>query len=333
MTTITYYYKSTDSDFEKNKEHLAELGKELDFSVIDICLDDEPDLALRFDDNTPAIQIGPYRLKSPIDDKDVRIAIGALKDREAYNQATLGISSQNRKKSLKVTALERFSFWLSKNYVLFITAVLVFFMGIPFLAPVLLKFGEDLPAQVIYKVYSVFCHQLAYRSYFLFGEQIIYPREMANIPEVITYEQATGMSAFDTNYARTFEGNSILGYKVAICERDLAIYGSLALFGLFFQITDRKMKGLPWYFWVIFALIPIALDGGSQLFSLSAGWPAWVPIRESTPLLRTITGVLFGVGTGWYIFPMMEESMIETRSALARKLAIKRKLEKRETQS
>jgi uncharacterized membrane protein len=194
-----------------------------------------------------------------------------------------------------------------------------------------MKENHKTPAQVIYSVYSVFCHQLAFRSYFLFGEQAVYPRELANVPNLLTYEAVTGNSALDTAVARAFQGNEQLGYKLAICERDIAIYGSLLLAGILFQLTGRKLKAIPWYVWVIFAIIPMGLDGGSQLFSLGGTWPAWFPIRESTPLLRTITGALFGFFTAWYIYPMMEENMKDIRTNLARKLTIKRKLQQRES--
>jgi uncharacterized membrane protein len=136
----------------------------------------------------------------------------------------------------------------------------------------------------------------------------------------------SGESPSDTLFAREFHGNEVVGYKVAICERDIAIYGSMIIGILIFHLSKKKLKQFPWYLWVLLAIVPIALDGGSQLFSLGGTWPAWFPIRESTPLLRTLTGALFGFGTIWYVFPMMEESMITTRSAMARKMAIKKKL-------
>lgn len=331
MTTMTFYYRKNDEKIVEIKEQLFGLKSELGVNLIDICLDDEPELADLYDDRTPALQIGPYRLNYPFDEINIRVAIGATKDREAAQEIDPTEKEKRLKRSLKISGLEKFSYWLSKNYILFIVTILIIFTGIPILAPVLMKSGHQKEAHIIYKVYSVFCHQLAFRSYFIYGEQEIYPRELAQIPNVIPYEEATGMSAFDIDFARALEGNSLLGYKVGLCERDLAIYGSLILAALIFQFTGRKIKGLPWYFWVIIAILPIGLDGGSQLFSLSTGWPSWLPIRESTPLLRTITGALFGLGTGWYVFPMMEESMVETRETLARKLAIKRKMEKQET--
>ncbi|MHB1384976.1 MAG: hypothetical protein ACYCYC_11680, partial [Bellilinea sp.] len=69
-------------------------------------------------------------------------------------------------------------------------------------------------------------------------------------------------------------------------------------------------------------LVPIGIDGVSQLPSLISQLPDWMIIRESTPILRTITGALFGITTSWYLFPMIEESMRETRKMLAGKKAV-----------
>ncbi len=53
-------------------------------------------------------------------------------------------------------------------------AVLVY-VGLPFLAPTLMHAGYETQARWIYTVYSPLCHQLAFRSWFLFGEQPAYP--------------------------------------------------------------------------------------------------------------------------------------------------------------
>jgi len=200
--------------------------------------------------------------------------------------------------------------------------LLTVYWGLPFLAPILMKAGAELPAKAIYTIYTPLCHQLPYRSWFLFGEQAYYPRELAKIPNVMTYEQVTGLSAEDVITGRAFVGNETLGYKVALCERDIAMYASLTLAGIIFEINRRKMKSIPWYAWILFGLVPIGLDGFSQLPGLLSGMPGWMVMRESTPVIRTITGVLFGLSTGWYLFPMFEESMMETRRVMANKLAI-----------
>jgi uncharacterized membrane protein len=122
--------------------------------------------------------------------------------------------------------------------------------------------------------------------------------------------------------ARAFVGNPVVGYKVAICERDVAIYLSMLLFGLVYSATGRRLRSIPWYLWVIIGMGPIGLDGFSQFPALISGLPAWLPVRESTPLLRTLTGGLFGWMTAWYLFPLLEASARDTRIVLQRKMAV-----------
>jgi uncharacterized membrane protein len=104
----------------------------------------------------------------------------------------------------------------------------------------------------------------------------------------------------------------------------------MLLFGLVFALSGRKIPPLPLVIWVIVGILPIGLDGGSQLVS-QAGWFSWFPYRESTPLLRSLTGALFGFTTAWFGFPVIEETMEETRRLLAVKRA--RVASKRENQA
>ena len=110
---------------------------------------------------------------------------------------------------------------------------------------------------------------------------------------------------------------------MALCERDIAIYGAILLFGILYAVTGRRIRGLHWVAWVLIGLGPIGLDGFSQLFS-QMNWPwlaSLVPYRESTPFLRLLTGGLFGFTTAWFAFPFMEESMAETRQFFIKKFA------------
>ena len=75
--------------------------------------------------------------------------------------------------------------------------------------------------------------------------------------------------------------------------------------------------------WILFGMVPIGLDGGSQL--LSQFFPQinqLIPYRESTPFLRSLTGALFGLFTAWFGYPYVEESMSETRKFMQRRLGI-----------
>lgn len=327
MLSLTYFFSKNDfeqdSNFNQIKNHCENNG----LVFVDICIDDSPEIKSKYEGSTPTVCIGPYILHAPYSETDLKVATQSALSRQERLEAS---GDENYKKRVRngvsINNLDRFSYFFSRSYVIVLSVILSIFIAIPFLAPVLEKAGYTTSANIIYKVYRVVCHQLAFRSFFIFGEQSVYPRELARIDGLITYEEITNSNVIDLEYARDWVGDNLLGYKVAICERDVAIYGSLALFGFLFQLSGKKFKQLNWYLWFIFALIPIGLDGVSQIPSLSAGWPTWVPMRESTPFLRVLTGILFGAGTGWFMYPMMEESMKETRITLQRKFAIIKKI-------
>jgi uncharacterized membrane protein len=190
---------------------------------------------------------------------------------------------------------------------------------------------------LIYTIYSPLCHQWAFRSFFLFGEQAYYPHAAAKMQGMLTFEQVSvslsnpqGISDITDPsrlQARQFQGNPIIGYKVAFCERDVAIWGAMALFGVVYAATRRKLPKLHWAIWVLVGMGPIGLDGFSQLFSQipNAFIQSFLPYRESTPFLRVLTGFLFGITTAWFMFPLIEESMSDTRRLLAKKFAILKK--------
>jgi len=105
----------------------------------------------------------------------------------------------------------------------------------------------------------------------------------------------------------------------------------MLLFGLLFAVTGRKWKSLPIWAWILFGVMPIAFDGVSQLISQWVAMPelsflqpifGWVPLRESTPFLRTLTGFLFGFTTAWFGFPLIEEAMADTRRIMKTKMAL-----------
>lgn len=118
---------------------------------------------------------------------------------------------------------------------------------------------------------------------------------------------------------------------MAFCQRDVAIYGGLLLGALIFGAVRGRAGGVRpvhWLVWLIIGVGPIALDGVSQLVSEIPGFLGWVnPLynaanvywRESTPLLRTLTGGLFGFMLVWLTYPYIEDSMIDTRRQLQRR--------------
>jgi uncharacterized membrane protein len=261
------------------------------------------------------------------------MTLGAAKDRKSQLEQVGDKDYQKRvQRGQTVTRGDRFSFWISKRYLLAINLFMLFYVGLPFLAPVLMKFGAEIPARAIYRIYSPLCHQFGFRSFFLFGEQAYYPLEAAHVDGAETFEEATGILNLDdplslTRFqARKFTGDETLGYKVALCERDVAIYLAMLLFGIVFALTGRRIKSLHWILWVLIGVAPIGLDGFSQLMS-QFKWE-WIvsaiPYRESVPFLRVLTGGLFGFCTAWFAYPNIEESMNETRQYFIKKFAVNR---------
>lgn len=94
----------------------------------------------------------------------------------------------------------------------------------------------------------------------------------------------------------------IAGYQMAICQRDMAIYGSIFLAGIAYSLVRGRVRPIPmWTF--ILLITPMAVDGTLQLFG----------ILESTPLRRLITGGLFGLACVLLAFPYLEEGFQEIR--------------------
>lgn len=173
-----------------------------------------------------------------------------------------------------------FRHWLAA-----VNATLIVFLVGAFVAPVLAVLGWSSAADALYAVYHFTCHQWAFRSFFLFA-----PGQ----PPLAVYSQAQ-LVALGTD-PFTFIGNADLGWKMAFCERDLAIYLALLAAGLYYA---RRRDVRPASFVVYGILIlPMALDGFTQLF----GW------RESTWELRVVTGLLFGLASGWLVFPRLDEA-------------------------
>lgn len=332
MLTVTLYTRAGCHLCEQAKADLESLQAEVPHKLVEVDIESDAALAAQFALEIPVLEIGPYCLRAPFTRQELLVALRAAADRKAHLEK-LGDASYRAalERGQRVTGSDRFSYWMARHYMLVFNLFLLLYVGLPFLAPVFKHAGMNAPAEVIYKIYSPLCHQWAFRSWFLFGEQAYYPHAAANIPGVITLEEATGISDQTDParlQARAFEGNPRVGYKIALCQRDVAIWGSMLLFGLLFAVSGRRIPQLHWLAWFFAGLVPVGLDGLSQLFSQLPPpydfFRAVLPYRESTPLLRTLTGFLFGFSTAWFMFPLIEETMADTRRTLAKKFAANR---------
>lgn len=320
MIKVTMYSKQECQLCDQALEYLEELQRTVPHQLEVIEIDQDPELQKKYGIDIPVIEVGPYRLKSPFTSQDLEITLRAAAEREkSLDDIDKKVAASEAAIPVKITRADKFSYWISRHYMFVLNVLVLLYVGLPFLAPVLMSAGYTRPATTIYRFYGLVCHQLAFRSWFIFGDQAAYPREAADISGLIPFGEATGVGEDDELAARAYIGEPGIGYKVALCERDIAIYGGILLFGLVFSLSGRKIKPLPWYLWLLFGILPIAIDGFSQL--LSQPPLGFFPYRESTPLLRSITGFLFGLTTAWFGFPIVEESMVDVRRYYGQKMA------------
>ncbi len=330
MLNVTLYVRKGCKLCDEVRMQLGDLQEKYPHRLVEVDIESDAALMQRFALEIPVLDAGPYRLKAPIDRQKLEMTLGAALDRKSQLERVGDPEYQRRvKRGMQITAGDRISFWIARHYLLFLNLFMFFYVGLPFLAPTLMKLGAELPARAIYRIYSPLCHQFGFRSFFLFGEQAFYPLAEAGLGGIKTFEEVSGIPNLDDPYsytrfeARSYIGNETVGYKVALCERDTAIYLAILVFGVVFGLSGRRAKPLHWALWLLLGLGPIGLDGFSQLLSqFNWEWLAvFLPYRESTPLLRTLTGVLFGFFTAWFAYPNMEESMSETRQYYIKKFA------------
>jgi uncharacterized membrane protein/glutaredoxin len=311
MITVTLFSRPDCHLCHETESDLESLQAQYPHQLRVVNIDNHPDLKKAYSEQIPVVEVAGYRLKAPISRQQLQVALGSA------------IERQRRAEAKGWTRSDAFSLWFSRRYDIVISFLVLIYVGLPFMAPILMKAGLETPALLIYRGYSLTCHQLAYRSLFLFGEQAAYPREAARLDGMQTFGEATGLSEGPTDQellaARWFLGDPEIGYKVALCERDVAIYGAIFLFGILFALTNKRIPQLPWPIWLLVGVLPIAIDGMSQLLS-QPPFGFWA-FRESTPYVRTLTGFLFGFTTAWLGFPMIEKSMKETRQMLMEKKA------------
>jgi len=167
------------------------------------------------------------------------------------------------------------------GYKVYMAVMFLFTMPV-FLTPLLAASGNSF-AGTLYSFYSFTCHQQVSRSICYFPEAGIQDCSDAPAHYRAFYVQKDGMA----------------GYPLPVCARDVGIYAVALLSGVllyFLKKSDNDVVPNP--LWFVIALIPIGLDGGTQLL----GW------RESTNLLRLITGGIAGFAFSFYCVPLLNRA-------------------------
>lgn len=214
----------------------------------------------------------------------------------------------------------RWAYWLARHWILGFSLLIGLYVGLPFLAPVLMSLGLELPARAIYGMYSLLCHQLPQRSYFLFGQQFTY-----SLPDI----QAAWQNTTNFSILRRFIGNPEIGWKVAWSDRMVSMYASILIFGWIWYPLRKRLRSLSWQGLLLF-LLPMALDGFSHMasdlaglgqgfrdtnswlaaltnYSLPANFYAGDAWGSFNSIMRLLTGVFFGAGVVWFLLPYLDE--------------------------
>lgn len=231
--------------------------------------------------------------------------------------------------------LNRIVYQLSRHWLPIFTVLLLLFVGLPWLAPVFMQLGWTGPANAIYLFYSIQCHQMPQRSFFLFG-----PQQMYSLNDI----QSAWQPSNNPLVLRQFIGNADMGWKVAWSDRMVYMYTALLLAGLAFWPFRRKVKPLPWWGFILL-LLPMAIDGISHMVSDMTGgigggfrfYNDWLAILTSNAFpatfyvgdtfgsfnswMRILSGLFFGIGLVWFIYPYLNDGFNDTARQIETKFS------------
>ncbi|MBI5879097.1 MAG: DUF2085 domain-containing protein [Chloroflexi bacterium] len=152
---------------------------------------------------------------------------------------------------------------------------------LPFTTPFLMQIGWTLPANLLYALYSLFCHQLPERSLFFFGDKLMY-----SFQEIAQY--------WPTNnpiILRQFVGNEELGWKMAWSDRMISVYGGVWLAGLLWAaLGPKRAPRLSLFWWIVIGVAPLGIDGVSHMLNDIVAGTSGLGFRDTNTWLVALTG-------------------------------------------
>ena len=234
----------------------------------------------------------------------------------------------------RAVRLKRATLSCARHWLALANGAWALYVGLPWLAPVLMHLEQVRAARVLYRIYSFLCHQLADRSFFLFG-----PRASYSAATLVPQASGGDLQAA----LRAFVGSPELGYKVAWSDRMVTLYGGVLLGGLVFALFRRRLQAPPWWAPALLFL-PLAMDGTTHLISDLLGFNtafrytnAWLEALTAGRLAasfyagnalgsfnswsRLISGLLAGLAIAWGAYPVFDAYFHEVAAALEGQLA------------
>lgn len=226
--------------------------------------------------------------------------------------------------SQQIILMKRAVLGFARHWLFFVNLLIAIWVGLPWLAPVMMHWGWISAAKAIYLLYSFQCHQLPERSFFLFGKEVMYS---------LTEIQAVWQQTSDPLILRQFIGNSEIGWKVAWSDRMVSMYTSILFAGLLYGLVRKLMKPISLGTFALL-LLPMVIDGGTHAISDLAGigqgfrdTNLWLQVltNNSFPItfyqgdalgsfnswMRLITGILFGIALVAFAFPYLNDAFAD----------------------
>ena len=232
-----------------------------------------------------------------------------------------------------VKQIDRAAIAFAQDWLKYFVIVYGIWVLAPFAAPVLMQVGATGPAQAVYNIYSLFCHQLPERSLFFFG-----PKPMYGLQEI-----GQVWSTANANVLRQFIGNGQMGWKMAWSDRMISTYGGVWLAGLLYAAWRPRAPRLSLKAWVLIGVMPILLDGMTHMVNDALAGTTGMGFRDTNTWLqaltfnmlpssfyvgdqlgsfnswmRWLTGFLFSFTTVFALFPLIGSSLHQTASDAAR---------------
>ena len=153
----------------------AELLRALSLQVHEVNVDEDPVLRKLFAAHVPVADFGGHvRLYWPFTREEVQSALRRAQEATLDGGDRRAVRSSGERSRRLILMIDRAIYRLARHWLGFVGGLLGLYAGLPLAGPLLMAAGVTTPANVIYTVYRLFCHQLPSRSSFLWGQQICY---------------------------------------------------------------------------------------------------------------------------------------------------------------
>lgn len=247
-----------------------------------------------------------------------------MTDKQSVVKQALTEMDRNKRSSMSKLPL-----WLAT-----VIGVLLTLNILPFLAPVFMKLGLESLSRAIYFIYQGLCHQMAQRSFFLFGPEGFQMYNLSQLPV-----KAVGLNTAEQMLVlRQYVGGESIGWKVAWSDRMVYMYTTPLLIAVAYVWLRRQRDVHPLSLLAfVLLLLPMAIDGGTHWLSDLAGigqgfrytneWLAVLTNHAFPPsfyagdafgsfnsLMRLLSGVTFGIAVGGLMFPYIDQAARPPRS-------------------